>query len=193
MIKTKDLLLESGLSRVLSHMQDHDCGAMTAFRSGENCGEGKKYSRSDNLKRNKVLLAKLMRRGYSVTKLKGKYPEGGKEQTENSFFIVDIADQGHLKQDLMKFGELFDQDSVLWIPKGGKEGILIGTNKCPNNWLGYHKTENVGKRFLGKGNEIYTSKVKNRPFVFGEECVPPGSGMGIWYMNIVADKDWDEL
>jgi hypothetical protein len=62
-----------------------------AFRKSRDCGEGEPYSKKENMARNKSLLSKLKMKGYSVTSLKGYYPEGGKESKEESFFVVDIS------------------------------------------------------------------------------------------------------
>ena len=194
-------LNESGLSRLWKHNELHDCGALTAFRTATDCGKGNKYSKSDNKARNKLLLAKLMSKGYSVTKLSGQYPEGGITKKESSFFVVDIKDSGNLEKELVKLGKEFEQDSVLFIPKGSIQNkthaYLIGTNRCPNNWLGYGKKNAFhGGAKLGYNSPIYTSKVNGRPFIFEsveEEILPPGNGMGWWQLYIVAAKKWSQL
>lgn len=194
------ILKESSLSRVWKHNIEHDCGALTAFRNAENCGDGRSYSKQDNLKRNKSLLAKLQAKGYGVTRLIGKYPEGGKESKEISFFVVDLQDSGNLYKDLISLGEYFDQDSILYIPQGSIEGkekaFLIGTNHCPDNWLGYHKKEYFQKGKLGYNSPIYTSYVNGRPFLFesvSREIKAPQNGYGFWQLGIVAKKDWRDI
>jgi hypothetical protein len=131
------MLNESSLSRVWRHNEEHDCAAMTAFRKARDCGKGEEYTKKENKARNKSLLSKLKSKGYSVTSLKGKYPEGGVEGKEESFFIVDINDRGDLLKDVKMLGEMFEQDSVLFIPKGAinntADAYLIGTNNCENN------------------------------------------------------------
>lgn len=196
----KKYMTESSLSRLWRHNLAHDCAALTAFRKSENCGDGEEYTKSDNLARNRSLLAKLKSMGYSVTSLKGKYPEGGNTGKEESFFVVDIKDNGNLLSDVKELGELFEQDSVLFIPKGAidnkSSAFLIGTNHCKNNWLEYGKTEKFKKSVVGKESSIYTSMVNGRPFIFeevGETINDPGNGMGWWSLDIVAKKHWSEL
>lgn len=193
-------LKESSLTRIWQWNEKFDCGALTAFRNASDCGNGEVYVKADNSARNKSLLAKLKSAGYSVTTLKGTYPEGGTVGKETSFFVADQADGGKLEADLKKFGEEFEQGSVLFVPKGAIKGeskaYLIGTNRCENNWLGYHKTEIFAKGKLGYSSEIYTSKVNGRPFIFEDiqsEVKDPGNGFGFWMMNRVAQKDWKEL
>jgi hypothetical protein len=196
----KKIMNESSLSRVYSMNEKYDCGAMTAFRSAQDCGDGQPYTKKDNKKRNKSLLSKLLSKGYSVTKLMGKYPEGGKESKEISYFIVDIKNSGNLLNDMKKLGEEFEQDSILFIPKGtvnnNDKAFLIGTNHCKNNFLGYGQKHLFDGGKFGKSSKIYTSYVNGRPFIFeeyGEKMSPPASGMGWWYLNIVAGKDWKEF
>lgn len=198
-INLKDIVIESSLSRIYRHNEKHDCGAITAFRVALDCGTGKLLSHNDNMKRNKVLVANLLKR-YSVTRLIGQYPEGGKTTKENSFFVVDINDTGDLLKNLKLLGKKFDQDSVLFIPKGtvndDDKAFLIGTNKCSNNFMNYgQKLPFEGGKF-GRTSKIYTSYVNGRPFFFEEvdrEMTRPGSGMGIWAMEIISEKDWKDI
>ncbi len=193
---------ESSLSRVWRHNLEHDCGAITAFRKYSDCdgSKGHPYSKRENLQRNKSLTAKLLSLDYGITKLHGRYPEGGTVGKEVSYFVVDLLDKGNLERDLRRLGEEFDQDSVLIIPKGTinneAEAFLIGTNHCDNNWLGYGKKESFQKGRLGYESPIYTSYVNGRPFIFesvGKEVRSPASGMGVWAMRRMAEKHWTEL
>lgn len=199
LIKESERVDERGVSRVWRHMQEHDTGTITAFRYAKDCGEGDVYTKSQNKGRNKQLLAKLMSKGYSVTAVQGKYIENfgtkdAREVGENVFLVVDIKDGGSLKSDLRKFGEEFDQDSILFIPKGGKSGSLIGTNKCPNGYPGYGKVVNLKNPVFGASGEFMT-KVGGRPFILKEDIeqiYPPGNNMGMWAMSIEAKKEVDK-
>jgi len=196
----EETLNESSLSRVLSHNELHDSGALTAFRKAPNCGSGEPYTKAENKARNKSLLAKLQTKGYGVTTLRGIYPEGGKQQKEISYFVVDLNDSGNLETDLRKLGEEFDQDSILFMPKGSvkneAKAYLIGTNKCKNNWLGYGKKDIFDSAKLGKKSEIYTSFVNGKPFIF-EEFVEynhsPASGYGNWSLYRASKKNWKDF
>ena len=179
---------ESSLSRLWSHNDKHDCGAMTAFRKYDNCGyidgdinepcpENKSepvlLSRKDNMKANLALASDLKSLGYNLTKIIGKYPEGGSTVKEVSYFIVDVSDKGTLEKDLKKLGEKYKQDSILFAPKGSVQNkakaYLIGTNKCCNNWLDYGKKNVFEKGKMGYDSPIYTSYIHGRPFIF-ESC-----------------------
>lgn len=199
LIKESERVDERGVSRVWRHMKEHDTGTITAFRYAKDCGEGDVYTKSQNKGRNKQLLAKLQSKGYSVTAVQGKYIENfgtkdAREVGENVFFVVDIQDKGSLQKDLRKFGEEFEQDSILFIPKPGDLGQLIGTNKCPNGYPGYGKTVSLKNPVFGQGGEFMT-KVNGRPFILKEEFEqihPPGNNMGMWAMSIEAKKEVDK-
>jgi len=193
-------ITESSLSRIWKHNEEHDCGAMTAFRKAADCGEGEKYSNADNAKRNKSLLAKIKSKGYGATTLKGRYPEGGVFKKVIGFFIVDLEDGGNLEKDMKKCGEEFEQDSILYVPRGSiqnkAKAYLIGTNHCKDNWLGYGKKEVFTKGKMDHETTIYTSFVNGRPFILeevGEDHLNPGNGMGWWALNLVSEKPWREI
>ena len=200
-MKLNNLLNESSLSRVWKHNEEHDCGAITAFRVGPGDGTGEeKYSRKQNLQRNKSLAAKLKSFGFGVTVLHGTYPEGGKTKREISFFVVDLEDSGKLKKVLRKLGKMFEQDSILFMPKGSiqnkAKAYLIGTNSYDNNWLGMGRKELFNKAKIGYHSRIYTSRVNGRPFIFehvGKDVPSPVSGQGLMALNLMAQKEWRKI
>lgn len=170
-MKAVEFLNESGLNRVFQSTQKHDFGMITAYRYATECGEGEIYSYAQKQQRNKSLLMKLRAARFSVTAIRGSYIENygsnnAKEISENSFLVVDINDRGDLKEVLLKLGEEFEQDSILFGSAGGS-GTLIGTNHCPNAYPGYHVEVPQGGAVFGKTGE-FMSRVKDRPFVFSE-------------------------
>ena len=200
MKRYKEYLNESSLSRIWKHNEEHDAGALTAFRKGSDCGGGTRDTKKENKQTNRSLLAKLKTKGYGVTKLHGSYPEGGKTTKEVSYFVVDLNDSGNLEKDLRELGKEFEQDSILFIPKGAIKGdskaYLIGTNQCDNNWLGFGKKEVFNRGRMGYDSPIYTSKVNGRPFIFesvGETVESPQTGFGHWAMHIIAKRDWQDI
>lgn len=202
----KGRLNETSLSRVVHHMEKHDCGTITAHRAKEGCGgpDAKPYSREDNKKRNRQLYAMLETMGYGVTEVDGAYIENfgtpdAVEVTEDVYFVVDLKDGGNLERDLRRLGELFDQDSIMFIPKGGM-GILIGTNHC-SDFPGYGRKLPFTKRTFGKVGEFMT-KVRNRPFIFEETFLEKACNenyysvaniMGKWAITNVARKNWKDI
>lgn len=195
-------LNESGLSRVWKHSQDHDIGTITAFRHDDACGDGVAYTKAENKARNKSLQAKLQAKGYGITKASGVYIEnyGTKKATpvkEEIFIVVDLKDRGTLKKDLKAFGNEFEQDSILYIKKGGTSGDLIGTGDCPDLWIPKGKTNKLKNAIFGEKGEFYT-RVNGRPFTLKENVEkfssPPEAGFFSSYgVYLAAKKDWREM
>jgi len=214
----KELLIESSISRLWTHNEKHDCAAISAFRKfiRDEKGNEVPLSKNDNLKRNKLLLAKIQSAGYVATRVLGKYPEGGESKMEVSFFVVDIKDKGTLLQDLKKWGEYFYQDSVLFVPKGAisatikkkktdpepnpgqKAPFLVATNNDETNWMapiGTKKAFQLSK--LGKESPIYTTYVNGRPFYMDKLdegfTRSPGAGSGWMGMGLVSKSKWEDI
>lgn len=114
-------ICEKSLSRTYTHMQEHDTGLITAYRS--------EFSKQENQQRNRNLLARLQSKRYGIIDGKGSCIEnyGTKDaiEVEEYIYVVDLVDYGALKADLTELGEMFDQDSVLFVPQGGKVGYFI--------------------------------------------------------------------
>ena len=182
----------SSLSRLWSQNTKYDCGAITAYRGFNDCGYKDKepigyfpdgtvsvdtpitQTKKDKKIANASLTHDLAKLGYSFTRVLGKYPEGGKETKEVSYFVVDIKNKGNLKKDLTNLGTKYKQDSILYAPKGSvskdskDKAKLIGTNKCPNAFPAFGKTHEFNKGEFGVENPEYTSYINGRPFVFSE-------------------------
>ena len=201
-------LNESGLARLAKHMAEHDCGTITALRSKEGCAgpEDMPYTRADNQKRNRQLYANLQMMGYAATAVHGAYIENygtpdAKEVRENVYFVVDIKDTGRLRDDLVKLGNKYQQDSILFIPVGGNGSILIGTNDCPNSYPGFGKEVKFNDRKMGQGGEFMT-KISGRPFmsestlietVIEDNYYKNANIMGKWATKTIANGDWKDI
>lgn len=193
-------LREASLSRTYRFLLEHDGGIITASRSARSCGEGAPYTAEDNRKRNNALANQLSSVGYGVTRARGSYienygSEDAVEVSEEVFIVIDLQDRGTLKNDLMKLGESWEQDSILYIPKPGNMGFLIGTSWCPNAYPGAGKTIKLKNPVFGKGGEFFT-RVKGRPFSLEEgiQYCPPATGFfGKWGMSLAAKKNWQDL
>lgn len=207
-MKVREYLLnESGLSRLWKHMKEHDAGMITAYRSKEYDDDKKvvkEYTSKENKARNKSLLSKLISR-YSVTKVKGAYIENygsdiAEEVGESVFFVVDIADRGNLEKTLRSLGREFNQDTIMFVPKGQNKGILIGTKKdeYSNKWVDikYLKKITLPKAVWGKEAEFMT-RVKGRPFIFEDFMMnmdlPKGGFLTRLGWNAISKKHWREL
>lgn len=181
-------------------MMEHDTGFITAFRGARDCGQGEEYTKRENLQRNTSLKSKLQRMRLGVTVVKGSYIENygskdAKEVGEQSFFVVDLGDGGKLEKILRDLGEEFEQDSILYIPKGAETGILIGTNRCPNGYPGYGKKIKMKNPVFGQSGEFMT-RVNGRPFILKEdvqELSAPQGMMGKWGCKVISEKHWSEI
>ena len=191
---------KSSLSRIWSHMKNHDSGTITAWRDKRDCNTGEVYTKGEKKARNHVLLSNLQKQQFSVTKVKGTYIENyntpdAKEVGEDVYLVVDINDKGNLKETLKKLGEVYEQDSILFIPKGGKTGELIGTNKCEYGFPGWNKTKILKNPIFGKSGEMMT-KIKGRPFILKEDVtyIPsPSDNMGKWAMSLIDINGWESF
>ena len=171
MDKFGNFLNESSLNRIHSHIMKYDCAVITAFRSklincigGEDAGE--KLNIRDNKSRNKHLKSALLSLDYGVTSVKGTYIENYMsdnqvEVKEDSYFVVNLSDDPNFIEKIKKLGEMFCQDSVMIIEKGGDDNYLVGTNE--SDFPGYGEKIELGKFKPGIESEFMT-KVSGRPF-----------------------------
>lgn len=183
----KKVMAESSLSRVMKWRMEHDTGAMATARFDKPKQQAKreKYELQDWLTKN----------GYAYTKFDGYYQEQEMPQAsrEDSLLIIDINDKGNLKEVLMKLGQKYGQETVLFRPKG-KDGksVLIKTTK-----KGYGKeTPQATGTDYGKKGGVAWSEIGGR--AFGDKIDIPGS---FWkdedeetdYLEIVASDLYEWL
>jgi len=174
---------ESGLSRIHDKIQNHESGAISGYRADS--------TSSKNKSNNREIVAYLRQKNYSLTKVKGSYIENyesddAREVGEPSFFVVDHNDTGNLVKDLVRLGKLYDQDSVLIVPKGGKGAHLIGTSKRDNAWPTINQKAKVGSGKFGKASGEFFSRVKGRQFAF-ESIESPATINGIRGEKLLAE------
>ena len=222
-----DRLDESGVARLVDWMTKYDCGTITAFRNNREDDDpvkpGEPYVRKEKLQRNVKLLAQLEDLRYHVTSVRGGYIEnyGTPEAVavhENTFFVVDHENRGTLENDLRKLGEEWNQDSIMFIPKGGIKAVLWGTSRKPDaqpaygeNWV--MDTRKVGyKRATGPDKDdpskeapvegynrpdpMFFTKKGNLPFFFEsirKEFSLPQGMMGRWGAHTAATRPWQEI
>lgn len=192
----------SSLSRIWQHSQNHDTGLISAFRNRKGkCNDGDLYTRKEKLQRNSSLKAKLLNLGFGCTKVIGDYIENmgtpdERSVKEESFFVVDYKDLGNLEKVLKKLGEEFDQDAVIYVEKGGDKATLIGTSRCPDLYLGYGKTMNIGSPHFSERGEMMT-KIRGRPFVIREASQGRLSRAEGYFGKLaphhMSKKHWSEL
>jgi hypothetical protein len=171
MDKFGKLLNESTLNRIHTHVMEHDCSVITAFRNSfVNCldddNDEERLNIRTNKNINKTLKATLLSLGYGVTEVKGTYIENYLsdneiEVKEDSYFVVNLKDGPDFVDNIIKMGEILCQDSVLIIKQGGDDNYLVGTNK--SDFPGHGEVVNLGKLKAGVESQFMT-KVGGRPF-----------------------------
>ena len=149
--KIAGVITESSVSRTKFYLQNYECATISAFRPGANIGrkdEEELTNRKDVLKRNKQHSAELGKKltefGYTHFLVDGAWAKENKDKTpilnsrgeqvfgrEITYFVVnnngDTREQ--FRNNLKKLGSEFDQDSVMFYPKGSSMAFWSGTTK----------------------------------------------------------------
>ena len=141
-----------------------------------------------------------MYRGYDVIRTVGRYPEGGKTVSEVSYYVIDVNDKGNLFEDLAELGEYFEQDSILYMPRGSVEdraqAYLYGTNNSPDSFVKYHEKWYFDKAVFGKPDPDFMTLLHGRPFHFKkieqESIERPQTGFGHLGLSLVAKRHWSK-
>jgi hypothetical protein len=167
-----NVLNESSLNRLYQHILNYDCAIITAFRNKLiACTDGTpdsdyELSVKENKHRNRDLKSALLALGYALTKVKGTYIENYLsnneiEVQEDSYFVVNLNDDPKFINNIKKLGEMFCQDAVMILEKGGENNYLFGTNY--SEVPGYGEIRPAGRFKPGIESEFMT-KVAGRPF-----------------------------
>ena len=169
------LLNESNTKRLYKHLMNYDCAVITAYRDSlKGCLKGSlgidkedsefiELTKKENQSRNKVLLTALLRLKYGVTSVVGTYIENYMTDnevpvSEHSFFVVNLTNDPKFKENLIKFGKYFCQDSVLFMDKGDVNNYLYGTN---NSHPGVGNIGQLGKWKDGTSEYMTTKNKKS--------------------------------
>lgn len=163
---------ESSINRIYDHILKHDSAIISSHRKDDNtihCISTKKNI-GDNKNNNRELKAILLKLGYGVTFVDGSYIEDyntplAKEVQEDSFFVLNMKEDSNFNKNLIKLSELYCQDSVILIEKGGEDSYLFGTNK--GSFPGYGNKHNTGRFHVGEHE--FMSRVKDKAFHFDDE------------------------
>ena len=149
------IITESSVSRTKFYLQNYECATISAFRPGANIGrkdEEELTNRKDVLKRNKKHSAELGKKltelGYTHFLVDGAWVKTDEKDrpiinkkgeksigSEITYFVVnnngDTREQ--FRNNLKKLGNDFDQDSVMFYPKGSSMAFWSGTTKREND------------------------------------------------------------
>lgn len=188
----EDIITESSVSRTKFYLQNYECATISAFRPGANIGrkdEEELTNRKDVLKRNKKHSAELGKKltefGYTHFLVDGAWVKTDEKDrsiinkkgeksigSEITYFVVnnngDTREQ--FRNNLKKLGNEFDQDSVMFYPKGSSMAFWSGTTKRENDLkFGQNQLLKNGKwepqmyrtSLRGKKNTGYSYDVTN--------------------------------
>ncbi len=200
--------------KLADYISKYEFALITAFRSCKDCldkGLGA-YLLKENKARNKKLEAKLLLKRYGIIKVNSIFVENYNSEFEISlekeaFFIINLLEKDKFKETIIEFGQEFEQDFILYIPKtgiqndGSCEVILVSTNNCPN---GYPGTGTIGveKKYSGikiSSIDEFMLEVRNKPFHLAEEInfrvifMFHGSHMSGLGISYAANTDWQNL
>ena len=192
-------LSEPSLSKLIRKSEESRCAVLTAFRAD--------VTKQEKRKRNAELAGLLKKKGLSYTQVQGNYVEvdaEGKETVvkELSFFVQNSTlTDAEFDKFIFRLGYKYQQDSVLIIPKGGKNAYLWGTSKeC--DWIEYNKKVNVGDATFGNIKTQFYSKIGGRAFEFRSltedvslelRCQEPQTNNGLFIRDNVLKKLLEEV
>ena len=141
------MLNESSLSKIHKYSQTCDTGAISTMRP--------KKTRAVARKEINWLISELQKKGFVAIKTVGYY-QGGSEQ---SLFVADPKNNGNLKETLIEYGKLFNQDTILFRPKGGKSRLIVTRGKKFGN-----ETQDSHASSYDSSTSANYSKVGGRTF-----------------------------
>ena len=170
-------LTESSLQRIFSNTEKYDSGIITAWRG--------RYDKGTNRARNKEMMATLRQYNFPFIHVQGQYGEFGSQgpSSEESIIVYDIGNKGdnvksarldapfdtksRLFNLLYHLGEKYNQDSVIFKPKGD-QAYLIGTSELDEDGKiieidgspGYRIVKPIGKMNPMRKSKAFTQSSK---------------------------------
>jgi len=161
------ILNESTLSKFFKDQSERSFGIITAFRGEYTYDVNKQLNRElKNDLRSRGLVADITMRG--IYKEHFRTPEEREVKEESYLVFPKIGREGELtglKKILMKLGEKYDQDSILYKSVYESDAYLIGTSKRENAYPSYHEEESLGE-FRPKLIGEFYSRMRGIPFAF---------------------------
>ena len=176
------IISESSISKILYYVKNFECATVSASRGKltnltdkafvpEGYENERELTKEENRKRNSELKAALLKLGYGVTSLDGRFAEAGQmfPGKETSYFVVNRKDDPNFFNNMFALSEYYNQDSFLYKPVGTMSAKLIGTNNAERNeefgQPGFEQEINIGE-FHPNGFENALSKMGNKVFQF---------------------------
>ncbi len=168
-LKTLSESANHSLGRVLFHTINSNIAVLTGHRGNLTVDE--------NNRRNDELKQKIRDAGYGYLRVKGNYTENKdtpeeKKVKEDSLLVIGDRgrDDGKLLSMVKKWGEEYDQDSILHKSHDSEEAFLHGTSKL-GTWPKYGEAKPMGKFHPNRISEFYSTLMGGKPFVFLREFV----------------------
>lgn len=151
---------KKSLSRLYSKYKNFDNGIISASRAS--------YSKDENKHRTLELKTALIKLGYSVTTINSTYIENynssnAVEVHDKTFIVFDQYGKGNLRENLIKLGKKYEQDSISYCNANNEECVLIGTNKT--GYPGLEIEKKLEKSMFENSGEFF-SPIEGRPFIF---------------------------
>ena len=197
---------ESCPSKLRGYISKHDTGIITAWRHqviNADTGNVIDVTKNQNKMRNAQLFSELNGR-YAVITVRGVYVENYGTQNEvevkaELFFAVNVDGLGWMEDDLRCLGEKWDQDSILFVPKGGKQGALWGTNLNPieKNTIPPYGEKKVLNKPVFDTAGLRIARDGDSPFVFESVEIeykkrPRIGFFSEWGRHLFMQRDWQD-
>lgn len=192
--RLKKRLLETNLSRIFQHTEEKNVGIISAFKNWEGLRKKRKKEgvhpndiisevNTKNMNRHIELRNLIRSKGYNYIVLVGYWYitlDDGKNQKvkELSFFVsTETERKDELLEDLKKWGDIFNQEAIVFKPYDEKEAYLYTTAVIDTDTgLAYNQKEEVkvgdffsiGSFSSTKVNDIYSMTKGGKKFAFAE-------------------------
>lgn len=177
------------LSKIWKRYKKFDSGIITAY-----CN---KNTEKENYEKFRELAAVLIGSRYSVTQIEGTRIDNEDQQEINKKYLIvfDYRNQKTLKHNLMRLGEIYEQDFITFNSANEKTYCIIGTSKkFSDNYPEYGKEKKLNKLMFSNTGEFY-STIENLPIIFNDSTVREDSYFdstifeySLWTKKYFVDK-----
>lgn len=149
------------LNKVKDLHDQFDIGIVSAMR-GADSPTVKELGVEDvdswNAKNTNILQNSIQKYGFNAIPLLGSYSEEGGSRVREKSFLIWSEDNKNVKRFVVEAGSRFDQDSVIFAPKG-EPAVLIYTNETSGK---KGQTETLGNLKLDSNSE-WASELEQEP------------------------------
>lgn len=179
------------LSKIWKRYKKFDSGIITAY-----CN---KNTEKENYEKFRELAAVLIGSRYSITQIEGTSIDNEDQQeikiNKNYLIVFDYRNQKTLKHNLIRLGEIYEQDFITFNSANEKSYCIIGTSKkISDNYPEYEKEKKLNKLMFSNIGEFY-STIENLPIIFNNSSVREDSYFdstifeyNLWTKKYFVDK-----